>query len=365
MSMVADGSTRRHGVPRWGTAGGVVRVVIEEIDFPDGQPVPLAWRPVVGFEAAGRAVASIRGRHVRNAAGEVVNSLSVAAVSPFLEMGAYEALWLDTPASFKRVAEALHGGQLLPTAVVPRSRARAVATEVRARLAAEGAERFGVRVRGTSDYPPGLNDAQYPLAVVYYQGNWELAFTRAVAVVGTRAPSPEGLARTRRLVRSLVEDGFTVVSGLARGIDTEAHETAIKSGGRTIAVLGTPVSHHYPPENAALQERIAAEFLVVSQVPVLRYLRQGPKGNRIFFPERNVTMSALTEATVIVEAGETSGTLVQARAALKQGRKLFILESCFTRPELTWPRRFEEQGAVRVHSYDQIQEALSVPTPAD
>ena len=80
--------------------------------------------------------------------------------------------------------------------------------------------------------------------------------------------------------------------------------------------------------------------------------------NRLFFPERNVTMSALTEATVIVEAGETSGTLIQARAALHQGRKLLILESCFQNRALTWPERFEKKGAIRVRDYDDIKRAL-------
>jgi DNA processing protein len=115
---------------------------------------------------------------------------------------------------------------------------------------------------------------------------------------------------------------------------------------------------YYPPENRQLQDRIARDFLLISQVPVLRYKRQAIPQNRLFFPERNVTMSALTEATVIVEAGETSGTLTQARAALHQGRKLFILDSCFRRPDLTWPARFEQRGAIRVRYIDDIGSAL-------
>jgi DNA processing protein len=91
---------------------------------------------------------------------------------------------------------------------------------------------------------------------------------------------------------------------------------------------------------------------------VLRYANQAVPQNRLFFPERNVTMSALTEATIIVEAGETSGTLTQARAALYQGRKLFILDSCFTNAALTWPARFEAEGAVRVRTADDIWAAL-------
>src|SRR4029078_6485919 len=114
----------------------------------------------------------------------------------------------------------------------------------------------------------------------------------------------------------------------------------------------------YPPQNKPLQERIAKDFLLVSQVPVLRYAKQAVPQNRLFFPERNITMSALTEATVIVEAGETSGTLTQARAALYQGRKLFILDSCFRRSDLTWPARFEQRGAIRVRDIDDIGSAL-------
>ena len=114
----------------------------------------------------------------------------------------------------------------------------------------------------------------------------------------------------------------------------------------------------YPKENSELQDQIASEFVVISQVPILRYERQNPPQNRLFFPERNVTMSALTDATIIVEAGETSGTLIQARAALHQNRKLFILDSCFLRNDLTWPARFEKQGAIRVRTPDDIWKNL-------
>jgi DNA processing protein len=177
--------------------------------------------------------------------------------------------------------------------------------------------------------------------------------------VGTRNPSPEGLSRTRSLVRKLVADGFTIVSGLAAGVDTQAHETALDEGGRTIAVIGTPLSFAYPRTNAALQERIGKDFLVISQVPVRRWEKQDHRWNRAFFPARNITMSALTEATVIVEAGETSGTLIQARAALKQGRKLFILDSNFNREEISWPKKFENLGAIRVRTYNDVKRHLS------
>jgi DNA processing protein len=125
-------------------------------------------------------------------------------------------------------------------------------------------------------------------------------------------------------------------------------------------VIGTPLSLRYPKENAELQDRIAKEHLLISQVPIVRYQQgKNPTANRFFFVERNVTMSALTLATIIIEAGETSGTLVQARHALKQGKKLFILESNFKNPALTWPAKFEQQGAIRVRDYEDIQEHLA------
>lgn len=219
--------------------------------------------------------------------------------------------------------------------------------------------RFGVRIAGAGEYPDKLRDAEYPAALLYYQGWWDLVNSRCVAVVGTRTPTADGEQRTRQVVSALVRDNFTIVSGLAKGIDRVAHETAISAGGRTIAVIGTPISHFYPAENKKLQEVIARDYLLISQVPIKRWENQGPKQNRIFFPERNITMSALTEATIIVEAGETSGTLVQARHALKQKRKLFILDSCFKNPNINWPHRFEKEGAIRVRSYDDIAKHLS------
>lgn len=115
-------------------------------------------------------------------------------------------------------------------------------------------------------------------------------------------------------------------------------------GGNTIAVIGTPLSHNYPKQNVKLQKKIRENFLLISQVPFQRYLDQDYRSNRIFFPERNITMSALTKATIIVEASDTSGTLTQARAALAQGRKLFILESCFQNPSISWPAKYEALG---------------------
>lgn len=285
------------------------------------------------------------------------------AVSPLQELGAYEALWREPKATFKTLSEkfATRPGAV-PSDFVPGAQARECAAFVQQRFREADIGRFGVRVHGAGDYPDKLRDAAYPVELLYYQGWWDLVESRSVAVVGTRKPTREGAARTRKMVRALVKDGFTIVSGLAAGIDTIAHETAIEEDGRTVAVIGTPLSHVYPRDNAELQKHIARDFLVISQVPVGRYESQDYRLNRLFFPERNVTMSALTEATIIVEAGETSGTLIQARAALQQKRKLFILDSCFRNSKLEWPQRFADQGAIRVVDYDDIRQHLSPAT---
>ena len=284
------------------------------------------------------------------------------AISPLMEMGAYEALWDKPGTTFKTLSEKFAARpDAVPSDFVTHTKAHEYADFVQMRFREADVTRFGARVHGAGEYPQKLRDAAHPIELLYYQGWWDLVESRSVAVVGTREPTKEGIARATRLVKELVKDNFTIVSGLASGIDTIAHETAIEEGGRTIAVIGTPLSQVYPKDNAELQREIAREFLLISQVPVKRYERQDYRRNRLFFPERNITMSALTEATIIVEAGETSGTLIQARAALNQGRKLYILDNCF-RKGLSWPQKFADKGAIRVVDYDDIRKQLSPTT---
>ncbi|HBC7422431.1 MULTISPECIES: DNA-processing protein DprA [Enterobacterales] len=282
------------------------------------------------------------------------------AISPFEEMAAYEALWSEKGATFKTIAdkfrEAPEGA--VPSDLVAGSTIAAFKARLKEIMSRYAVKDIGIRVHGAGEYPEKLRDARNPVEVIYYQGWWDLVNTRSVAVVGSRKVSDEGARRTRKLVKCLVEDGFTIVSGLAEGVDTNAHQAALALGGKTIAVIGTPLSHQYPKQNSELQQTIRDNYLLISQVPFQRYLEQDYRSNRIFFPERNITMSALTEATIIIEASETSGTLTQARAALAQGRKLFILESCFQNPSITWPARFEAQGAIRVKDYEDIRRNL-------
>ena len=287
------------------------------------------------------------------------------SISPFKELGAYEALWSKKGMSFKKIAEMRRGPESALSDFVDESEAYDYAKRACDLLSESGINEFGVRVYGTWEYPSRLHDAAYPLELLYFQGIWDMVYTKSVSVIGTRNPSEKGIARTRCLVKNLVEDGFTIVSGLASGIDTAAHTAAIENGGRTIGVIGTPISATYPKENTHLQKHIAKEHLLISQIPVWRYSQQGPRGNRFFFPQRNITMSALTQATIIVEAGEASGTLIQARAALEQGRKLFILNSCFCDTALTWPEEFAERGAIRVTDYEDIRRHLGPETLRD
>ncbi|WP_316202860.1 MULTISPECIES: DNA-processing protein DprA [unclassified Bradyrhizobium] len=288
----------------------------------------------------------------------------VSSISPRRELGAYEALWLEKGATFKTIAEKFASDPTaVPSDFVSAAVADARAAEVLAALKKAGVSRFGTRLNLTGNYPPKLRDAKHPVEMLYFQGAWELVETRCVAVVGSRNATEEGVRRAAKIARALVERGYTVVSGLATGIDTAAHTAAMEAGGQTIAVIGTPIGTYYPKENQALQRQIAEQHLLISQVPVLRYASQHVPQNKLFFPERNATMSALTEGTIIVEASDTSGTLTQARAALHQGRKLFILDSCFKREDITWPANFEKRGAIRVRDLADIWGALGDGTP--
>jgi len=278
------------------------------------------------------------------------------AIVPARELGAYEALWAREGTSFKSLADLFRQSPgALPSDFVSALEAREYARLALAAIQQARLRRFGIRVHGAGEYPPGLRDAQHPLELFHFQGNWDLASSRCVAIIGTRKPSTEAARRATALARQLVAAGFTVVSGLAHGIDSAAHHAAIAAGGRTIAVLGTPLTSCYPKGNAALQQRIAEQCLLISQVPIIRHARQTWQRNRLFLRERNVTMAALSEATIIVEAGNTSGALIQARHALLQRRALFVLDSCVRNPALSWPAPLLERGAISVEGFEQMR----------
>lgn len=276
-------------------------------------------------------------------------------VSPFKEMSAYEALWTEQKSSFKTISELFQKHpEALPSELVTIQKINEISTLLLNKMKESSGMKFNVMLNKTYDYPEKLRDARYPVEVLYYSGDLGLLYGKGVSIVGSRKPTEEGLKRARKLVKLLVQDNFTIFSGLAEGIDTMAHMTAIENGGSTVAVIGTPLNEVYPKQNNLLQRFIASNHLLISQVPFLRYSMQNYKVNRFFFPERNKTMSALSDATVIIEASETSGTLIQARAAIEQGRKLFILQNCFENKNITWPKKYEDLGAIRVREYDDI-----------
>jgi DNA processing protein len=152
------------------------------------------------------------------------------------------------------------------------------------------------------------------------------------------------------LARELAAAGVVVISGLAKGVDTEALSAALESSGRVVAVIGTPIDKAYPAENKHLQERIYRENLLVSQ------FAPGERVFRINFPERNKLMAALSDATAIIEAGDTSGTLHQAAECVRLGRWLFIAKSVVDDASLQWPKRF--LGQPRVASFSSTEDIL-------
>lgn len=282
--------------------------------------------------------------------------LNINSVVESVEMTAYEYLWTQKNASFKTIADLFRKNpNSIPSELVNPEIIQDFYPKIQERLKALDKSSFGIRINHTIDYPNQLRDATHPIELLYFKGDWGLVYSKKiVSIVGSRKPSENGIRRTKKLVKMLVEDGYTIMSGLAEGIDTIAHTTAIEMGGETIAVIGTPIDQYYPKQNKYLQDEIAQNYLLVSQIPFEKYSQQSYKFNRFFFPERNATMSALSQATIIIEAGETSGTLTQARAALSQGRKLFILDNNFKNPNITWAERFDKKGAVRLKTYEDF-----------
>ena len=206
------------------------------------------------------------------------------------------------------------------------------------------------------DYPDGLRDDCCPPRLFYYKGDIGLLRSRSVSVVGSRQASSSGIEQTKRIVKKLVGNDFTVVSGLAKGVDTAALETALSLGGQVIAVIGTPVDEYYPRENKQLQDKIA-DHLLISAVPFYHYHNIPFRNRRFYFPRRNTIMSAISDATIIVEVSETSGTRVQARAAIQQGRQLLIMDNCFQKAQ--WPHKLIDKGAHRVADEDELLNLLT------
>lgn len=175
------------------------------------------------------------------------------------------------------------------------------------------------------DYPPNLKAVHDRPPILFIAGHITPNDAKGVAVVGARKATEAGIEQAARIAAHLTNTGYTVVSGLAAGIDTAAHTSAVNNNGRTLAVIGTGLTRTYPPENYALQREIAEQGAVISQ-----FWPDAPPTKRSF-PMRNAVMSGIALATVVVEASETSGARTQARLALAHGRPVFLTRTLVER----------------------------------
>ena len=200
-----------------------------------------------------------------------------------------------------------------------------------------------------------LNDIEtkYAPSTLYVRGSISIPLSKPrVSIVGFRRASPNGLSDAEAITKILVKKDVMTVSGLAEGIDTAVHETTIKAHGMTIAVLGTPLNKTYPQKNFGLQQEIMHNHLAISQFQIGRPI------TRQNFVLRNRTMALISDATIIAEATDTSGSLHQGWEALRLGRSLFIWKSILNNSQLTWPQKMFRYGAIVLFDPEDIFESL-------
>jgi DNA processing protein len=203
-----------------------------------------------------------------------------------------------------------------------------------------------------SEYPARLKEIDQPPPVLYARGEYLTDDLFAVAIVGTRRITPYGRQVTEELASFLASNGITVVSGLARGVDAVAHQSALKAGGRTIGVLGSGVDVIYPPEHAKLAEQMMERGAVISDYA------PGTPPDASNFPPRNRIISGLSLAVVVIEAGETSGALITAEFAAEQGREIFAVPGGIFAPQSKGANRLIQNGAQPLLKMDDIMQAL-------
>jgi len=218
------------------------------------------------------------------------------------------------------------------------------------------ARQLGIKTVSYRDkeYPANLRDVPHMPPVLFIRGTVKAEDQQAVAIVGTRQPTHYGAQLAERLARELAENGVTVVSGLARGIDTWAHRGALAGNGRTLAVLGCGLDVYYPPENRRLYEEIAGHGALVTEFPM------GTEPLAMNFPKRNRIVSALARVVVAVEAGEKSGVLNTCAWALDQGREVLAVPGRLTDPRSVGTNRLIRDGAKIVTSVQDILDELGV-----
>lgn len=202
------------------------------------------------------------------------------------------------------------------------------------------------------DYPPLLLHTADPPLLLYLEGRTELLSSEAIAIVGSRRPTPQGLENARRMARQLGERGWTVVSGLAAGIDGAAHAGALEAAAGTVAVVGTGLDVVYPHAHRALAARIAREGLMVSEFP----LGTSPLPDN--FPQRNRIIAGLARGTLVVEAALRSGSLITARQAADSGREVFAVPGSIQSQQARGCHALLREGAKLVESVDDILDEL-------
>jgi DNA processing protein len=204
----------------------------------------------------------------------------------------------------------------------------------------------------SSEYSPLLKSIYDPPPILYIKGKPLNTIALPLAVVGTRTPSEYGKLIAERLCLKLVSAGFSIISGMARGIDTLAHKAALSAGADTIAVFGCGLGHTYPPENINLRKQIVEQGAILSEFPVFM------RPDRNNFPARNRILSGLSLGTVVVEAAEKSGALITADFALEQGREVFAIPGNITSPKSKGTNNLIKSGAKLVDSPESILEEL-------
>lgn len=213
----------------------------------------------------------------------------------------------------------------------------------------------GIKMIPFSDaaYPASLRAIADPPPLLYVKGELRDNDSKAVAIVGSRSASDYGRRIARDLARGLASFGFTVVSGMARGIDGMAHESALQAGGRTLAVLGSGVDRAYPPEHEMLYRRISENGAVISELPM------GARPIAFNFPARNRLISGLSLGVVVVEATEKSGSLITASLAAEQGREVFAVPGEAGASRSRGSHRLIRQGAKLVETVEDIIEEIA------
>ncbi len=212
------------------------------------------------------------------------------------------------------------------------------------------AEKLGCRLVAQIDpeYPAALGAIHDPPLALYVRGELRNRDRHAIAVVGTRRATQYGIDCARKLSYQLAQAGFTILSGLARGIDTAAHEGAIQGGGRTVAVIGAGLAEVYPPENRPLADRISEHGAVVSEFPMRR------QPDKTTFPMRNRIVSGLSRGVLVVEAGRRSGASITVEQALQQGRDVFAVPGRIDSYASQGANDLIKAGAPLVSSVDDI-----------